>query len=122
MSRIVGRTDDMLIIRGVNVFPSAIEAALLEHPGVAGQYAIVVDRRAMLPELEVHAELASDDLVAQRGEVQQRLEDVLERRLQLRVRAVVADPGRLPRQELGKAKRVFERTGEKDELLELSRA
>jgi phenylacetate-CoA ligase len=122
IARFSGRVDDMLVIRGVNVFPSAIEAALLEHPGVAGQYAIVVDRRQALPELEVHAELASDDLVAQRDDVQRKLEGVLEERLRVRVRAVVADPGGLPRQELGKAKRVFERTEETDELLELSRS
>jgi phenylacetate-CoA ligase len=120
IARFSGRVDDMLVIRGVNVFPSAIEAALLEHPGVAGQYAIVVDRRETLPQLEVHAELASDDLVAQREDVQRRLESVLEQRLQLRVRATVLDPGGLPRQELGKAKRVFERTEEQDELLQLS--
>jgi phenylacetate-CoA ligase len=122
IARFSGRVDDMLVIRGVNVFPSAIEAALLEHPGVAGQYAIVVDRRSTMPELEVHAELASDDLVAQRDDVQQKLESVLEERLRVRVRAVVADPGGLPRQELGKAKRVFERTEETDELLELAGA
>jgi phenylacetate-CoA ligase len=120
IARFSGRVDDMLVIRGVNVFPSAIEAALLEHPGVAGQYAIVVDRRETLPQLEVHAELASDELVSQRDDVQRRLEDVLERRLRLRVTAVVADPGGLPRQELGKAKRVFERTEETDELLQLT--
>jgi phenylacetate-CoA ligase len=120
IARFSGRVDDMLVIRGINVFPSAIEAALLEHPGVAGQYAIVIDRRATMTELEVHAELASSDLVAQRDDVQRTLEVVLEERLQLRVRAVVADPGGLPRQELGKAKRVFERTEETDELLELS--
>jgi phenylacetate-CoA ligase len=120
IARFSGRVDDMLVIRGVNVFPSAIEAALLEHPGVAGQYAIVVDRRSTMPELEVHAELASDDLVAQRDDVQRKLEGVLEERLRVRVRAVVADPGGLPRQELGKAKRVFERTEETDELLQLT--
>jgi len=119
IARFSGRVDDMLVIRGVNVFPSAIEAALLEHPGVAGQYAIVVDRRDALPQLEVHAELASDDLIAQRDDVQRKLEGVLEERLRLRVHAVVADPGELPRQELGKAQRVFERTADKDELLEL---
>jgi phenylacetate-CoA ligase len=120
IARFSGRVDDMLIIRGVNVFPSAIEAALLEHPGLAGQYAIVIDRRATLPELEVHAELASDDLVSQRDDVQRNLEDTLEARLHLRVRAVVAEPGALPRQEIGKAKRVFERTEETDELLQLA--
>jgi phenylacetate-CoA ligase len=122
IARFSGRVDDMLVIRGVNVFPSAIEAALLEHPGVAGQYAIVVDRRETLPRLEVHAELASEDLVAQRDDVQRRLEEALERRLQLRVQATVVDPGGLPRQELGKAKRVFERTEERDELLQLIEA
>jgi len=120
IARFSGRVDDMLVIRGVNVFPSAIEAALLEHPGIAGQYAIVVDRRPTMPELEVHAELASDDLVAQRDDVQHRLERVLEERLRVRVRTVVVDPGGLPRQELGKAKRVFERTEETDELLQLT--
>jgi phenylacetate-CoA ligase len=120
IARFSGRVDDMLVIRGVNVFPSAIEAALLEHPGVAGQYAIVVDRRETMPQLEVHAELVSDDLVAQRDDVQRRLEGVLEERLHLRVTAVVADPGGLPRQELGKAKRVFERTRDTDELLQLT--
>jgi phenylacetate-CoA ligase len=122
IARFSGRVDDMLVIRGVNVFPSAIEAALLEHPGVAGQYAIVVDRRETLPQLEVHAELASDDLVGQRDDVQRRLEEALEHRLHLRVRATVLDPGGLPRQELGKAKRVFERTDETDELLQLTSA
>lgn len=120
IARFSGRVDDMLVIRGVNVFPSAIEAALLEHPGVAGQYAIVVDRRATIPQLEVHAELASDDLVSQRDDVQRLLEGVLEERLHLRVAAIVVDPGGLPRQELGKAKRVFERTHEMDELLQLT--
>jgi phenylacetate-CoA ligase len=122
IARFSGRVDDMLVIRGVNVFPSAIEAALLEHPAVAGQYAIVVDRRETMPQLEVHAELASDDLREQRDDVQQKLEGVLEERLHLRVRAVVADPGGLPRQELGKAKRVFERTEKTDELAELAGA
>ena len=120
IARFSGRVDDMLVIRGVNVFPSAIEAALLEHPGVAGQYAIVVDRRPTMPELEVHAELASGDLLAQRDEVRRSLEAVLEQRLHLRVTAIVADPGGLPRQEIGKAKRVFERTDETDELLQLT--
>ena len=120
IARFSGRVDDMLVIRGVNVFPSAIEAALLEHPGVAGQYAIVVDRRPMMPELEVHAELASGDLLAQRDDVRLSLEAALDQRLHLRVTVVVADPGGLPRQEIGKAKRVFERTNETDELLQLT--
>jgi hypothetical protein len=73
-----------------------------------------------MPELEVHAELASDELLAQRDHVRRSLEAVLEQRLHLRVTAIVADPGGLPRQEIGKAKRVFERTEETDELLRLT--
>ena len=114
IARFSGRVDDMLVIRGVNVFPSAIEAALLDDSALAGQYAIVVDRRESMPRLEVHAELAEGD-----GDVESvagRLRERLEERLLLRVRVVVGRPGSIPRQELGKAKRVFERTPEVDEL------
>jgi phenylacetate-CoA ligase len=104
----------MLIIRGVNVFPSAIEAALLDDPALAGQYAIVVDRREAMPQLEVHAELSADG--ADEQAVASRLRERLEQRLRLRVDVVVGEPGSIPRQEIGKAKRVFERTAERDEL------
>jgi phenylacetate-CoA ligase len=113
IARFSGRVDDMLVIRGVNVFPSAIEAALLDDSALAGQYAIVVDRREGLPRLEVHAELAES---GDEGAVAARLRERLEERLRLRVGVVVGGPGSLPRQELGKAKRVFERTPEVDEL------
>jgi phenylacetate-CoA ligase len=116
IARFSGRVDDMLVIRGVNVFPSAVEAALLDDPALGGQYAIVVDRRGSLPELEVHAELASAELG---DEVAVRLAKRLEERLRLRVTVAVGEPGSIPRQELGKAKRVFERTAEADELAEL---
>jgi phenylacetate-CoA ligase len=104
----------MLVIRGVNVFPSAIEAALLDDPALAGQYAIVVDRREAMPQLEVHAELSEDALDGEA--VAGRLRERLEQRLRLRLAVVVGEPGSIPRQELGKAKRVFERTEERDEL------
>jgi phenylacetate-CoA ligase len=114
IARFSGRVDDMLIIRGVNVFPSAIEAALLDDPALAGQYAIVVDRREAMPQLEVHAELSGDG--ADEQAVTSRLRGRLEQRLRLRVDVIVGEPGSIPRQELGKAKRVFERTAERDEL------
>jgi phenylacetate-CoA ligase len=119
IARFSGRVDDMLVIRGVNVFPSAIEAALLEDPALGGQYAIVVDRREPLAALEVRAELASAEPGA-RGEVGERLRRRLEERLRVRARVVVGEPGSLPRQELGKAKRVFERTHERDEFGQLA--
>src|SRR5438046_7625876 len=57
MSRVVGRTDDMLIIRGVNVFPSEIERALLAIPQLEPHYQLVVERPGHLDQLTVHAEL-----------------------------------------------------------------
>jgi phenylacetate-CoA ligase len=114
IARFSGRVDDMLVIRGVNVFPSAIEAALLDDSALAGQYAIVVDRRESMPQLEIHAELVEDEGDAEG--VAARLRERLEERLLLRVDVSVGRPGSIPRQELGKAKRVFERTPERDEL------
>jgi phenylacetate-CoA ligase len=58
MARLTGRTDDMLVIRGVNVYPSQIEAALLTLPELSPHYQLVVDRAAALPRLEVQVEVA----------------------------------------------------------------
>jgi phenylacetate-CoA ligase len=108
IARFSGRVDDMLVIRGVNVFPSEIEAAVLDDPALAGHYAIVVDRRSALPELEIRAELASTE--ARVEEVEERLRVRLAETLRLRTNVVVGEPGSIPRQEVGKAQRVFERT------------
>ena len=110
----------MLVIRGVNVFPSAVEAALLDDPALGGQYAIVVDRREALTQLEVHAELVEHGLDGEAVAV--RLRERLEVRLHVRAEVVVGAPGSIPRQELGKAKRVFERTSERDELAQSRKA
>jgi phenylacetate-CoA ligase len=113
IARFSGRVDDMLIVRGVNVFPSEIEAVLLAHEAVAGQYAIVVDRRGALAGLDVRCELrgpGDGDAVA--AELRARLEA----RLRLRVDVTVLQPGGLPRQETGKARRVWERVDDTDPL------
>ena len=111
IARISGRVDDMLVVRGVNVYPSEIEAVVLEDSALAPHYAIVVDRRETLVDLEVHAELAREgDAHAARARVVERLEN----RLRLRVDVVVGPPGSIPRQEVGKDRRVWERTGEED--------
>jgi phenylacetate-CoA ligase len=114
IARFSGRVDDMLVVRGVNVFPSEIEAAVLEDQALAGHYAIVVDRRTALPELEVRAEVADADVAPDAAA--ERLRGRLADRLLLRVEVVVGPPGSIPRQELGKAQRVFERTDERDPL------
>lgn len=111
IARFSGRVDDMLVVRGINVFPSEIEAVVLADEALAPQYAIVVDRRETLPKLEVHAELAGE---ADPAHVEARLEHGLEERLRLRVDVRVGPPGSIPRQEAGKAQRVWERTGDGD--------
>jgi phenylacetate-CoA ligase len=114
IARFTGRVDDMLVVRGVNVFPSEIEAAVLDDPALAGHYAIVVDRRGALPELEIRAELAE---AGEPGVAAERLRVRLEERLRLRVRVEVGEPGGIPRQEIGKARRVFERTSDADPVV-----
>ena len=99
MSRVVGRTDDMLIIRGVNVFPSEIERVLLSVDGIAPHYQLVVDRRERLDELTVQVEGRVDE-----APVRERLE----RALGLSAHVEVVAPGTIPRSE-GKALRVLDR-------------
>ncbi len=114
IARFSGRVDDMLVIRGVNVFPSEIEAVLLEDEAVGAQYAIVVDSRGTMKELEVRAELSDAGWEPRSGEVAARLRNRLAERLRIRVEVVLGSPGSIPRQELGKARRVFERTADQD--------
>jgi phenylacetate-CoA ligase len=116
IARLQGRVDDMLIIRGINVFPREVEAVVLEDPAVGGQYAIIVDRRPTLAELRVVAELAGDGWVVQRETVRARLAAELLKRVRIRVDVELRDPGTMPRQEVGKAKRVYEQTGEESPI------
>jgi len=101
MSRVVGRTDDMLIIRGVNVFPSEIERALLAVPELAPHYQLVVERPGHLDELIVQVEGTVDA-----GPVREQLMSVLG----LTARVEVVSPGTIPRSE-GKALRIVDRRG-----------
>jgi phenylacetate-CoA ligase len=110
IARFSGRVDDMLVIRGVNVFPSEVEAVLLDDAYLGAQYRIVVDRREVLPELIVEAELAAWNLIPDREEITDRIRERLAERLRLRVEVRVGDPDSIPRQEMGKAQRVFELT------------
>jgi phenylacetate-CoA ligase len=101
MSRVVGRTDDMLIVRGVNVFPTEIERALLAVPGLRPHYRVVVDRPGRLDELTVECEgEAAEATVA----------EALERALGIGARVVLHPAGTLPRSE-GKAARIEDRRG-----------
>jgi phenylacetate-CoA ligase len=113
IARFSGRVDDMLIVRGVNVFPSEIEDVVLAHPALGGQYAIVLDRRSPMTNLEVRCELAgAGSPEAVEGDLRRRLEE----RLRVRTDVYVLEPGTLTRQETGKARRVWERLDDRDPL------
>lgn len=107
MTRMAGRVDDMLIIRGVNVFPSQIEEAILSVEGLEPHYLIVVDRRGALDYLEVHVEVSAEavDAISHLEELQETLQQRIYRILGLGVRVRLVEPMSLPRSE-GKAVRV----------------
>lgn len=112
MQPVRGRTDDMLIVRGVNVFPTQVEQVLLSHPELTSNYQIVVDRqRDQLDELEVHVE-ASETLHQQGSEaissLQATVTEDLHQTLGLHAHVLIVEPRHLPRSE-GKVKRVVDR-------------
>jgi phenylacetate-CoA ligase len=100
MSKVTGRVDDMVVVRGVNVYPSEVEAVLLAHPGVAPHYLVVVDRRTPSTRLLVACEVAGDGEAARAA-----LGEALHQRLGLRADVVVVPAGTVPRTEVGKARR-----------------
>lgn len=110
MRRVKARTDDMLIIRGVNVFPSQIEHSLLKIPGIAPQYQLIVDRKGSLDTLEVQVELERTligDTVRDLEALTARIEAQLASDVLVSCRVKLCQPGSLPRSE-GKAKRVID--------------
>ena len=117
MARIKGRTDDMLIIKGVNVFPSQLEAALLTVQDLAPHYQLLVDRRGAFPTLAVHVEPAErvvqgwggfEAASAQVTALSARVAACLRGHLGLNPEIAVVAPKTIPRSE-GKAVRVVER-------------
>jgi phenylacetate-CoA ligase len=101
-----GRRDDMIIVRGVNVYPSNVEHALLSVPDAAPHYQLVVDREGTMDELTVQCEPVGSDIDIAR--LQTAVERVLREQLGIRVRADVLEHGQVPRSE-GKAVRVVDR-------------
>ena len=101
-----GRRDDMIIVRGVNVYPSNVEHALLSVPGAAPHYQLLVERDGAIDELTVQCEPAGADV--DHASLRAAVEHVLHEQLGIRVRADVLDPGKVPRSE-GKAVRVVDR-------------
>jgi len=110
IARISGRSDDMLIIRGVNVFPSQIEELLLGLPGLTPHYVLELTREAHLDALTVHVEcsaaIAQDERARER--LCQQLQYHIKERVGVTARVVVANPGAIERS-AGKAKRVIDK-------------
>jgi phenylacetate-CoA ligase len=106
IARIHGRVDDMLIVRGVNLFPSEIERILLALGGFAPQYQIVLDRPQHMDRITVLCEPASAG--ADRDVLRARAEHALRAQTGVAIVADVLQPGEVPRSE-GKAVRVIDR-------------
>jgi phenylacetate-CoA ligase len=111
MAKVTGRTDDMLKIRGVNVFPSQIESILLQVEGVEPQYLIIVDRERHLDDLEVWVEVSEDvfsDEMKRMEALKKKVKDELESTLGIGVKVRLVEPKSIARTE-GKAKRVVDK-------------
>ncbi|MBQ7981959.1 MAG: phenylacetate--CoA ligase, partial [Clostridia bacterium] len=113
MGRILGRTDDMLIIRGVNVFPSQIETVLLRVAGVAPHYMLIVDRVNSTDTLEVQVELTEEmfsDTVADVERIRDEIKEGIKSVVGISATIKLVPPKSIQRSE-GKAKRTIDKRG-----------
>ena len=111
MGRVKGRSDDMLIVRGVNVFPSQIEAAIMNVAGVSPHYMIYVDRVNNLDTMEIHIELAGNiapDMVSDLESIKKKVETEVNSYIGVGARIKLCESGSIQRSE-GKAQRVVDR-------------
>lgn len=109
MKKVIGRSDDMLIVRGVNVFPSEIEYQLMKIEGVSENYQIILDRD-VLDNLTVKVELTPEAFSDKIGNIEafkSKIERHLENTLQVHTNVEFVEPGRIERSQ-GKAKRVID--------------
>jgi len=106
--RILGRTDDMLIIRGINVFPSQVESVLMDIPEVGDHWEILVDRKGPLDMMTVRVELTSagfSDKIGDLMKLKKNISKELKGVLNIAAEVDLVEPGTIPRS-MGKAKRV----------------
>jgi phenylacetate-CoA ligase len=111
MRRVGRRTDDMMIIRGVNVFPSQIESTLLEVEGTLPHYQIILTRNRGLDQMEVQVEVTSESFSDKIGALEQlndKIADAIEHVINIRVQVTLVEPNTIQRSE-GKAERVIDR-------------
>ena len=107
MGKIVGRSDDMLIIRGVNVFPTQIEEIVLQHGQLSGQYQLVVSRDGHLDAVQVRCELLPTATLSAQ-EAHAWLTERIKTRVGISTQVSVEEPGSIERTLVGKARRVVD--------------
>ena len=110
IARLQGRTDDMMVIRGVNVFPTQVESALLDIGSVEPQYQLIVTREGKLDDLEIKVELSEDfnlSSIPELEALQKRMRDRIHSVIGIKAKITLVEPKSLPRSE-GKAKRVLD--------------
>ena len=112
MGKIVGRSDDMLIVRGVNVFPTQIEELVLAHPELTALYQLVITRDALLDEVEVLAELQNTaanlplhDVLVIKNALEARIKNLVG----ISAKVSVLPPGAIERTQTGKSRRVIDK-------------
>ncbi|TAN77779.1 MAG: phenylacetate--CoA ligase, partial [Magnetospirillum sp.] len=103
--RVTGRNDDMMIIRGVNVYPSQIESVLIGFPGVAPQYLLTLSRQGSMDHLTVETEAVTDENEEDRIHLAHQLRHHIKSIVGVSCEVIVRLPGELPRS-MGKATRV----------------
>jgi phenylacetate-CoA ligase len=108
---ILGRTDDMLIVRGVNLYPSQLEELLKEFPEVAPFYQIVLRRPKTLDELELKVELKPSATSIDPQGLAERIVEKVRQRLGLTMQVSLLAPGQAPRSEGGKLRRILDERG-----------
>ena len=112
MGKIVGRSDDMLIIRGVNVFPTQIEELVLAHPELTALYQLVITRSGLLDQVEVLAELQNASAAlpaAQIAVISTTLQARIKNLVGISAKVSVLMPGAIERTQTGKSRRVIDK-------------
>ena len=109
MGKIVGRSDDMLIIRGVNLFPTQVEELVLAHGQLSGQYQLVVTREALLDNVEVRCELTPEHAASDREAIARELQHHIKSLIGVSTRVHVGMPDSIERTLVGKARRVIDK-------------
>ncbi len=109
ISAIKGRTDDMLVVRGVNLWPSQIEAVLMKHAEVGPEHQVTIFRESWVDKMEITIEAKERINESQKAKLAGVLSSELKDLLLFTPEVKLVEPGSLPRVEVGKAKRIFDK-------------